>query len=173
MAHTSLFPLPASAFIGDNDAQLVAGDVAAAAKNHKGRPAMAFDDTEEEAMVSPEYVMPGQYAGGTLTADILFGMASDNTNDVALDVFVEAKTPNTDTLDMEAATSWDAANSGTVSLSGSTASDPLKLSITLTNKDSVAAGDLVRFGIRRDTDSVNDDASGDLFIYSVDIWETT
>lgn len=173
MAHITILSIPASAFVGDNDAQLVGGDNPAAPVNHKGRPAMAFDATDEEAMVSAEFVMPGQYAGGTLTADILFAMASDNTNDIALDVYVEAKTPDTDTLDMETATGWDTVNSATVSLSGSTAGDPLKLSVTLTNKDSVAAGDLVRIGIRRDTDSGDDDASGDLYVYSVDLWEST
>ena len=173
MAHATMILLPATAFVGDNDAQLVGGDGPAVPVNHKGRAAMAFDATDEGAMVSAEFVMPGQFAAGTLTADIVFAMASDNTNDIRLDIYVEAKTPGTDTLDMETATSWDTVNSATVSLSGSTAGDPLKLSITLTNKDSVVAGDLVRFGIRRDTDSGDDDASGDLFIYSVDIWETT
>lgn len=173
MAHTTLFSLSANMFVGDNDAQLVAGDNPATPANHVGRPVMTFDATDEEAMTSIEVPMPGQYAGGTVTATIHFAMASDNTNDIALDVYVEAKTPNTDTLDMETATGWDTVNSATVSLVGSTAGDPLTLVVTLTNKDSVAAGDLVRFGIRRDTDSGDDDASGDLFIYSVDIWETT
>ena len=173
MAHATLILLTPNVFVGDDDAQLVAGDGPAAPTNHVGRPAFAFDDTDEEAMVSAEMVMPSQYAGGTLNIDIVYAMASDNTNDIALDAFVEAKTPGTDTLDMETADSWDAANSGTASVTGSTAGDPLKLSITLANKDSVAVGDLVRFGIRRDTDSGDDDASGDLYIYSVEIWETT
>ncbi len=89
-------------------------------------------------------------------------MASDNTNDIALAAFVEAKTP-ADTLNMVTASGWGAANSGTRSLAGSTAGDPLKLSIPLTNDDSVTSGDLVRVGIRRDTTSVNDDASGKTF----------
>ncbi len=173
MAHSTLISLPASSFVGDNDAQLVGGDAAATPVNHLGRPAMAFDATDEEAMVSAELPMPGQYAGGVLTATIHFAMASDATNDIKLDMYVEAKTPDTDTLDMEAASSWHTLNTGTVSVGGTTAGDPLTLVITLTNKDSVAAGDLVRFGIRRDCDSGDDDASGDLFIYSVDIWETT
>ena len=103
MAHTTVFPIPVTSFIGDTDAQLVAGDTAAAIVNHKGRPGFAFDDTDEEAIVSAEMVVPGSYAAGTLTAAVYFAMESDNTNDVALDVFVEAKTPNTDTLDMESA----------------------------------------------------------------------
>ena len=173
MAHTTLISLTPNVFIGDNDAQLVGGDGPAIPVNHVGRPAIAFDDTDEQAMVSAEIPMPANYAGGTLNIDIHFAMGSDNANDIALDAFVEAKTPNSDTLDMTSATSWDSANSGTVSLAGTTAGDPLMLSIALANKDSVAVGDLVRFGIRRDTDSGDDDASGNLFIYSVEIWETT
>ena len=173
MAHVTLLELAANAFVGDNDAQLVAGDVAAAAVNHKGRPAWAFDDIEEAAIVSGEAAMPGQYAGGTLKATIYFATADDNSNDLAVDAYLEAKTPDVDTLDMEAATSWDAANSGTISVGATTVGDPLSLTITLTNKDSVAAGDLVRFGFRRDCDSASDDIVGQVFIYSVEIWEQT
>jgi len=174
MAHVTLITFPASAMFGDNDAQLVAGDAAAVHDvPAKGRPTLIFDDTDEEAAITAEIEMPGQYASGTLKATAHFFMASDNTNDIALDVFVEAKTPNTDTLDLETAESWDTANSGTVGLSGTTAGDPLTVVITLTNKDSVAAGDLVRFGIRRDTDSANDDATGDLYLTALEIWEDT
>ena len=119
--------------------------------------------------MTPEVDMPSQYTGSGLKAVVHFFMASDATNDIALDVFVEAKTPNADTLDMETADSWDSANSGTKSVGGTTAGDPLTLEITLTNADSVAVGDLVRFGVRRDTDSGDDDASGDLFITCIEI----
>jgi hypothetical protein len=173
MAHTTLLVLPADVFRGDDEAQLVGGDNPATPVNHKGRPGWAFDDTDEEAVVSAELVMPANYAGGTLTADVLWATASDNTNDLALDLFVEAITPNADTLDMEAATSWDSANSGTASVAGSTAGDLQRLSVTLTNKDNVVAGDLVRIGIRRDTDSANDDIVGDVFVYTAELWETT
>lgn len=172
MAHVTLLTIPASAFVPDQNAQLVAGDVGAVFTSHIGRPVLAFDDTAEAAAVSPEYAMPGQYAAGTLKATIMLYMASDTANDVAFDLFIEAITP-LDTLDLEAASGWDSANSGTVSLSGTTAGDLVALTITLTNKDSVAAADLVRFGVRRDTDSANDDASGDAFIASIEIWEDT
>lgn len=168
---TTLLSFPAASFIPDDDAQLVAGDVAAQFTVHVGRLVLAFDDTEEEAATTPETPMPQAFAGGTLTAILHFYMASDVTNDISLDVFVEAKTPNVDALDMESATGWDAVNSGTVSLSGTTTGDPLTVSVTLTNKDSVAAGDLVRFGVRRDTDSVDDDAVGDLFLAAIEIQE--
>lgn len=165
----TLLNFPASGLIGDQDAQLVAGDVAATPASKLGRPVLAFDDTDEEAALTPPVEMPSQYTGSGLTAVVHFFMASDNTNDVALDVFVEAITPNTDTLDLEAASGWGSANSGTKSLSGTTAGDLLTLEITLTNADSVAAGDLVRFGVRRDCDSADDDASGDLYLVAIEI----
>lgn len=177
MAHTTLILLDANAFTGDEDAQLVGGDAAAIPVRHKGRPAWAFDDTDEAAIISAEMPMPADYAGGTLTATIYWATASDNINDVRWDVYVEAKTPNADTLDMEAATGWDTVNSASDSANGAaTAGDPLSADVTLTNKDGVAIGDLVRFGIRRDTDYAagdGDDISGDVFIYAIEIWETT
>jgi len=173
MAHVSLLPLSAAMFVPDQDAQLVAADLAALQVNHIGRPALAFDDTDEMAATSHEFPMPGQYAAGTLKATLYVYSATDNTNDTAFDVFVEAVTPNADTLDMETAEDWDTANSGTISLAGSTAGDLLTIVITLANKDGVVVGDLVRFGVRRDTDSGNDDVVGDMFLFAVDIWEDT
>lgn len=171
MADT-LFLLPATAFIGDIDAQLVAGDVAATFVRHNGRPAIALDDTAEEAVISGEYICPESYGGGTIKADLLVAADTETTNGCVLDIFVEAKTPGTDTLDMETADSWAAANSsGAISFSGTTAGDPIKATVTLTNADSLAAGDVVRFGIRRDTDHASDTATNDVFLYSGRIWE--
>jgi hypothetical protein len=172
MADESLVELPMPLFAGDEDAQLIAGDVYALIGVFKGNFIYKFDDTNEMAIVSKRFRMPTQYAGGVVKAGLGFFMASDNTNDIALDVFIEAVTPDTDTIDLEATTGWDSANSGTVSLSGSTAGDPLSLTITLTNKDGVVAGDWVRVGIRRDTDSANDDAAGYLYLDICHLLET-
>lgn len=162
--------LTSNNFVGDNDAQLVAGDGPATPKTFKGRLVWAFDDTAEEAIVSQPFAWPTAYASGAVTASVCVFMASDNTNDIAVDVFVEAVSSG-DTIDLESATSWDSANSGTVSLSGTTAGDPVFLTITLANKDSVVAGDIVRIGIRRDCDSANDDATGDMYFSHVEIYE--
>lgn len=172
MAHVTLLTIPASAFIPDGGAQLVGGDVAATIFSPVYRPALTFDDTAEEAAVSPEYAMPGQYAGGTLKATLFLAMASADANGVVFDVFIEAVTPDTDALDMEANASWDAANSGTGSCPG-TPGNLFALTITLTNKDGVAASDLVRVGVRRDTDSASDDAAGDAYLFDLEIWEET
>jgi len=170
MADT-LFLIAASGLVGDNDAQLVAGDVAATFETHIGRPAMSFDDTAEEAATSPEYECPESYGGGTLKATLHLS-AQATTGGVVMDVFVEAKTPGTDTIDMSDTASWDSANStGDIDFAGTTAGDPVSATVTLTNKDGMAAGDAVRIGVRRDTDHANDDLSGDVFLYSVRIWE--
>ncbi len=163
--------LPAAFFTGDTNAQLVAGDAAAVPVVHNNVTAWAFDDTAEEAIISGAFPWPTDYASGTVTARIAFYTASDNTNDVAFDVFVQAVTSNADTLNMGSATSWDTANSGTASVSGTTAGDLRHLDITLTNKDSVAAGDDVIIGVRRDTDSGNDDIVGDVFVRWVRLTE--
>ena len=172
MADESLLELPMPLFVGDNDAQLVAGDVYALLDVFNGNMIYKFDDTEEMAIVSKRFRMPTQYAAGVLKAELGFFMASDNTNDVAFDVFIEAVTPGSDTIDLETATGWDSANPGTISVSGSTAGDPLSMTITLTNKDSIAAGDWCRVGIRCDTDSANHDVSGFTYLDICHLLET-
>lgn len=164
----TLFTFSAHALIGDNDAQLVAGDVAATPNVFIGRPGLEYDDTAEEAALTGEVEMPSQYTGSGLTAKIHFAMKSATSSNVRWDVLVEAKTPDTDTLDMEAASGWDSVNAGTAAVPG-TAGNPSDVSITLTNADSVAVGDLVRFGIRRDCDHADDAASGDAILFALTI----
>ena len=165
---STLISLPASSFIGDQDAQLVTGDAAASHINLVGRPALAFDDTEEEAAVSVEFEMPSQYSGSGLTATVHFAMASEEMMNVAIDIFVEAKTSDSDALDMESASGWGSVNSGTMQVDSAAEGAPQTLDITLSNNDSVAVGDLVRIGIRRDADhETDDDHAGDMFVFCV------
>lgn len=164
----TLLILPAPLWIGDEDAQLVAGDVAASLERFVGRLGYAFDTTAEEAIVTPELVMPTQYTGSGLTAIVHAASKSATSSNFRWDVLVEAKTPDTDTLDMEAANSWDSVNAASMAVAA-TAGNPMDLSITLTNADSVAAGDLVRFGLRRDTDHADDAAGGDAMFFCMEI----
>lgn len=170
MARNFELTLPANAFVGDTGAQLVAGDVAAGAVNLVGRPAWSFDDTAEEAIVSAEFEMPSTYTGsGTLKAIVFCAMATATTGGVVWDVLVEAVTAG-DTLDMEAASSWDSVNSATTT-AGGTAGDLFATTVTLSNKDSVAAGDLVRIGVRRDCDSGSDTMTGDAYVFAISLFE--
>ncbi len=132
------------------------------------RLALAFDDTTDES-VYLQTVLPPAYTGtGTLKARLLFYSASANSGDAGWEVAVEAVTP-ADTLDLETASSWDSINGGTQALSG-TAGDLTAITITLTNKDSCAAGDSFRLGISRTAVST-DTVSGDLFLYSLELFE--
>jgi len=45
------------------------------------------------------------------------------------------------------------------------------VSITLTNADSVAAGDYVRIAINRDADNGSDTATGDAYLLAVEVRE--
>jgi len=165
----TILEFPASSFIPDINEQLVNEDAGANFVSHSGRPALAFDATNEEAALTPEVAVPTQYTGSGPKAVIyLYSEYKNDGNGVVLDVFVESKTPNSDTLNMNIATSWDSVNSGIKDLS-SDGTNPLTLEIDLNNNDSMAVGDLVRFGLRRDTDSPGDTASGDLFISCLEI----
>ncbi len=164
----TLLILPAQLWIGDEDAQLEAGDAPANLERFIGRLGYTFDaGATEEAIISPELIMPTQYTGSGLVAIVHFAMVSATTNTIDLDVFVEAKTPDTDTLDMNDTSSWATVNTANMTVAG-TAGNPSDLSITLTNADSVAVGDLVRFGLRRDTDGT-DTATGDLIFFCMEI----
>jgi len=132
------------------------------------RLALAFDDTTNES-VYLQTVLPPAYTGtGTLKARLLFYSASANSGDAGWSVAVEAVTP-ADTLDLETASSFDTVNGGTQALSG-TAGDLTAITITLTNKDSCAAGDSFRLFLMR-TASTTDTVSGDLFLYSLELFE--
>ena len=132
------------------------------------RAVLAFDDsTDESAFVST--VLPPAYTGtGTLKARLLFYSASANSGTAGWNVSVESIPPG-DTLDLEATSSFDTANNGTHALSG-TAGDLKEVTVTLTNKDSCAAGDSLRLAIERDADST-DTVAGDLYLDSVELFE--
>jgi hypothetical protein len=173
MAHKTLLTFPASAMFGDEDQQLEAGDAPAPPDRFKGRPVLTFDDDDPEAAITPVVVMPqglGGYNGGTLKADIHY-FTDGGTGNLDYEVFVEAATPDSDTLDMEGSVGWDSANAVTDAVVG-VQTYPRVATVTLTNKDGVAAGDIVRFGIRRDADDgVNDTVVGDVRLHSLEIWE--
>lgn len=133
----------------------------------QNRSYLSFDDTTVEAARSPNMMMPAAYTGsGTLKADIFYAMASATSGKVDFEVSVEALTA-ADAVDTDSAESFDTANAANETVPG-TAGYLGKLTVTLTNKDSVAAGDQVRLKLERDADDgTNDTASGDARVYLV------
>jgi hypothetical protein len=168
MARTFTLPIPISAFIGSRNAVLPASLVSKAMTTTY-RSGWAFDDSTQEAISTHCFIFPDEYtATGTLKADIQFS-AAGSTGTAGWLVYCEAITPG-DTLNLTTSESFDIKNTGTKALSGSTPGDDLDATVTLTNKDSVASGDLFRLIIARDT-GTTDDASGDLTLWAVSLYE--
>jgi len=135
------------------------------------RVGLAFDDSADEAAVTGMFVMPSEYTGsGTLKADICYYTASATSGDVAMLVAVEAITDG-DSVDMEAEHAFDVSATAQTKTVPGTAGHPDILTYTLSAKDNVAAGDIVRIGIVRDVSE--DGVSGDVYVASVSLYEET
>lgn len=137
----------------------------------QNRPYLAFDASTVEAMYSNPFRMPVAYTGsGTLKAAIQYAAASATSGKFDFEVSVEALTV-ADAIDTDSTSSFDTANAVNGTVPG-TAGYLGELVATLTNKDSVAAGDYVRIKLERDADDATDDtATGDARVYSVTIYE--
>lgn len=176
MAHVSLITLDAAAFDID-DLPILAGDAECGKTRlaNSGRRALAFDPDQSEAAFSPQFTMPGNYAGGTLmaTAKGCFASETTVTNEAVIQIAFEAVTMGSDSEDLDADEGFDTYNTGVEIDPPGTAGYPFEAESTLTNKDSVAAGDLCRLAIRRDHDDAADEASGDLYVLEIELWEST
>lgn len=165
---TTLLQFGAKSFDGDT-LPIVAGDLPAIIDVINGRPVLAFIDGAAESVAISEAVnMPQAYAGGVPTA-VLSLFTAATANELQLEVQVEAVTSG-DATDLDSTTSFDTANTATPTVPA-TAGHLFQVSITLTNRDSVAAGDMVRFLVRRDSDHANDDAAATMYLVSMEIRE--
>ena len=118
-----------------------------------------------------KFILDDDYGAGTLYADLYYTMAGANTTDsICMEVYVMAVT-EADAADMTT-DSYDTVNYSS-EVCNDTAGYLNKLTITLTNADSAAAGDYIRIKIARDANGTNgtDDAVGDLEICRVVIRE--
>lgn len=130
-----------------------------------------FDKDDEEGIVI-EGIMPEGYdANQDLKLDIYFWAAA-TSGSVDFQAAVEAITPG-DTLDLDAGSSFDSANSGVATVPA-TAGYPGVVTVTMTKKDSIAAGDYFRIRIHRDADDgTNDTAEGDGNVFGLRLYQET
>lgn len=130
------------------------------------RPVLAFDATTSETCYWTRKVPQGWT--GTLTAIVTFMMASDNNtaHTVEFGVAVEAITSG-DSVDLDAGDSFDTENVANTTIPGTVGFEK-DLSITLTNNDSSAAGDYIRFKLDRNP-AGTDDATGDCYVLMVEV----
>lgn len=128
------------------------------------RPALAFDaSTNESAQwggIAPQGLT------GTLTAIITYMMASATSGDIDWDVSLEAITDG-DATDLDAGDSFDTVNSTDNTTVPATAGYIDQVTVTLTNTDSIAAGDYFRLRVTRD--AASDTAADDAYLLSVEL----
>lgn len=117
---------------------------------------LAFDATAEE-WATWEFRMPDDYASGPVLR-VQFKMTSATSGAVVWDGRVAATTP-TDATDVDAR-GFSSANTVTQTVA-STAGYLVDASITLSNADSVAAGDFVVIRLARAAADAGDTATGD------------
>lgn len=129
------------------------------------RPALAFDAAADETAYWTFNAPQG--LTGTLTCVVTYAMASANSGNIYWQAALEAITAG-DALDTDSTTSFDTANSGNGAVPA-TAGYVQQISITMTNADSIAAGDLVRLSVNRDADNASDTASGDALLLTVEL----
>lgn len=129
------------------------------------RPALAFDAAADESAYWTGVAPQG--LSGTITVVVHYCMASAVTGSVYFQAQIEAITPG-DAVDLDAGNSFDSANSGNGAVPG-TAGYEQAISITMTNADSIAAGDLFRLALNRDADNASDTAAGDCYVLGVEL----
>lgn len=129
------------------------------------RPVLAFDAGTDETCYWTGKAPQG--LTGTITVVVTYAMASATSGSVYFQAALEAITPG-DSVDTDATTSFDTANSGNDTVPG-TAGYIDEVSITMTNADSMADGDYFRLSLNRDADNGSDTATGDAYVLAVEL----
>lgn len=164
--------LPASAILPDSTASNLPPGIARV-KSSGAAPARYFFQllydaaTDEWCCWSDR--MPVNYASAPV-AKLTYKMASATTGAVVWDVRVGATTPG-DASDEDAEV-YAAANTATDTVPG-TAGHTKEVSVTLTNADSLAAGDIYSLRVARNGSSGSDTATGDAELLAVVVEYTT
>lgn len=130
------------------------------------RPVLAFDAATDETCYWTDVAPQG--LTGTLTLYVLYCMASATSGAVIFQAQIEAVTDG-DATDLDNTTSFDTANSSAATTVPGTAGYLDVIAITLTNNDSLAAGDLYRISLNRDANNASDTASGDAYVLAVEL----
>jgi hypothetical protein len=132
------------------------------------RPVLSFDASTDETCYWT-FIAP-QGITGTITVVITYIMASATSGTVGFQAQLEAVSDG-DTTDLDAGTSFDTVNNSASTTVPGTAGYIDQISITMTNADSIAAGDYARLSVNRDADgsAITDSATGDAHILSVEL----
>lgn len=168
MATGSIILTPGAAVLPDGSSSNVAPAIQIVKSSASNPPPyllqLVFDAGTEE-WATWQLRWPADYASAPV-AKVQYKMASATSGSVVWDVRLAAVTPG-DSTDVDAK-GFAAANTTTSAVAG-TAGHLVEASVTLTNADSVTAGDLVVVRVARAAASGSDDATGDAELVAVTI----
>lgn len=111
---------------------------------------------------------PVNYGSGNITCDVLWyaDTSTTSTHGVAWEVAIAAITPSSDTTNVETK-AFATAQSASTDLGSTDAQKLMKTTVTISNLDSVAAGDEVWLKVTRLVSDAADDLTGDAILTSV------
>lgn len=118
-------------------------------------PVLWYDATTSETAYF--YFRPQKYGSGNITAKVGWYADTASSGDVTWDLSLAAITPNTDSQDIETK-AFATANSATDTHLGTTGQRLHEVDVTLSNLDSIAAGDWACLRVVR---NVSDTMTGD------------
>lgn len=131
------------------------------------RPYLVLDDSTDEPFLFT-FRMPENYASAPV-AKMQYSMGTATSGNVILAVEVMAVTDAED-IDTD---SFDTANTSSATAVPGTAGLMDEISLSLTNADSLAAGDYIALRVRRDADNASDTATGDMEFWAMSLEYTT
>lgn len=121
-------------------------------------PSLAFDAATEETAYA--YFQAVSYGSGNITATVQWYADTGSADDIIWGAALAAVTPNTDSQDIETK-AFATANTATDTHLGTTGQRLHSVDITISNLDSIAAGDWVCLKLYRDADAGGDTMTGD------------
>jgi len=130
------------------------------------RPRLAFDASTDEYVVFT-FRLPDDYSSAAALKVQWSGSTSTTTSHTAVwGAEIMALTPETDSVATDS-DSYDTINTVSDDILGTTAKRPQECEITLTNNDSMAAGDYISLRFRRDADNGSDDLTEDAWLWAL------
>lgn len=132
-------------------------------------PCLDFDTTTQETAVWTGK-MPAHYGAGNIVARVVWAAASATTGTIGFDSTFERVDAGTLDVDADSFATAQTLTAATVSgTSGVTTEGTVTHTAGAAGTDSVAAGDMFRYRLRRDV--ANDTAAGDAQVFAVELRE--
>lgn len=129
-------------------------------------PGLAFDASTQESAFW--LLRAANYGSGNLTLNFLWYADTASSGDVKFDAAIAAITPDADTQDVETK-SFATATTVTDSHLGTTGQRVHQASITISNLDSLASGDMLALRLRRVAADGADTMTGDAIVSDLEL----